>query len=376
MSEDMRIRIAKLLSAKVNGQNDPPEVYQKRVAEINEHLSNVKQLNCDLQVKTSGMSGYVSSVVSSSVAQMELASTQRLSSIAKEKAELVGRLKSFADEIRNYPAVIEISREVDWADVRRTSLQTKAEQLKRTADQCKQRHSQASEQARRLKQDLKVLLKENMRLKYRVDKHRQQRLNASQLQEPATSSSDPVESRHLAFIETLNNLRSELERTKALVSEERSSQYSKTEQLYSLEHFFKECLHTTLRSVLKTSLMSFEGNKALYFELMTQGRDSKAKANSSFAVHSSVTPDSFFGPNIGSKAVKSINRRLKLREKQATLRKMDISQADFMRFDLTQVIWLMSLRPDVTNLLHSAVFPRRSHVSCRSAMRNSPTDYY
>jgi chromosome segregation ATPase len=263
---------------------------------------------------------------------------------------------------------------LDWVDVRRTSLQVKAEQLKRTVDQCKQRHSQASDQASRLKQDLKVLLKENMRLKYRVDKHRQQKLNASHAQIAATSaSSDPMELKHLAFIETLSNLRGELERTKALVAEEKSSQHSKSDQLYSLEHFFKECLHTTLRSVLKTSLISFEGNKALYFELMMQSRDSKA--NSSFSVHSSVTPDSFFGPNIGFKAIKSINRRIKLMEKEATLRKMDISQADFMKFDLTQVIWLMSLRPHVNNLLHSAIFPRRSKESYNSSMRNSADAY-
>jgi hypothetical protein len=390
MIEEIRVKLARMLKPKI-AADEPPEVYERRRAEVDTELAEAKVIHSALNARSSDISGYVNSVVSSSVAQMDLAAASRLRNVEREKARLTKRLENLASEIRSYPQVVLVSNELDYVQVRRQTMLDKTEGLQNTVASCKEKYSQASRAAAKLDGELKRILKENLRLQVKVDKLTRLQLqrsaytsisnspypllspstrtlhdaSSSRLQRPQDST-DPTELRHRAYIEQINSIRSNLESARALVAEEKSRQNRQSERLYSYEQFFKDCMKSSLKAILKTSLASFEGNKALYFELITM-----AKAKSKYTLHHSITPDSFFGPTVGFKAISSINRRLRKKEKEMTLMRMGVTQQDFMQFDVTQVLWLLSLRPDVTKLLQSALFPRHGKQSSLASKQNS-----
>lgn len=392
MIEEIRVKLARMLKPKVSA-DEPPEVYERRRAEVDTKLAEAKVIHSALNARSSDISGYVNSVVSSSVAQMELVATSRLRNIEREKARLTKRLENLASEIRSYPQVVLVSNELDYVQVRRQTMLDRVEGLQNTVASCKEKYSQASRAAAKLDGELKRLLKENLRLQLKVNKRTRLQLqlqrsactsistspypllspstrtlidsSSSRLQRPQDTT-DPTELRHRACIDQIDSIRSDLENARALVAEEKSRQNRQSERLYSYEQFFKDCMKSSLKALLQTSLVSFEGNKALYFELITM-----AKSKSTYSLPHSVTPDSFFGPTVGFKAISSINRRLRKKEKEMTLRKMGVTQQDFMQFDVTQVLWLLSLRPDVTKLLQSAVFPRHGKQSSLASKRQS-----
>jgi hypothetical protein len=360
MTEDLRVKLAKLLKPNASSCTDETsQDYVRRRAEIERDLTEARNVQSKLKAETSSLSRVVRHLVTTTLAHCETTSSRHLYGVEKEKAELMRRLNNLADEIRSYPQVVEISNEVGWIDQRRLAMLSKTERLQKTIHLCKERYAQASARAEQLSQDLKGVLKHNLALQHTLHKAKQQSLhrlpNLSMTLSPISSQ---AEQSHQAWIDQLSKLRSKLDNAKTLVTEAKHVDNSRAERLYSYEAFFKNCMKASLRSVLKTSLLSFEGSQALYFELF-----SRSKASSGYT--GSLTPEPSFVPSAGSKAASKSGRlNRSLRKDQGTA---SISRRDFMRFDLTQVIWLLSLRPDVTNDLHSAIFPKRLKASGRAS---------
>lgn len=379
----------------IDSEKDIPE--NKRIYEdAVKQLIKPAQIECyNLQDTYNQLDVLVEEVVSRNEWMLNNKFKARLEESIEALHIMTLKLAQQNHEVENNPEVTKLNQEMD-------NYHSQADTLRRFVGQLKGQHSFYKEIATseeeniiQLKQELKSLSKDNLRISYKIEEI--QRSNIEQMtastsrlppisyrsNKPLISNSQSVyfnlmtEDQQInseQFINEIDILKRNLKQVKEENAKLTGLQGAFLCEQRKVEEFFQECVELGQQKLMKTQVMPQRSTRglagSLYFELIYTKMQSKTSLKK-LQRSSMQERDS---QNVVYNTMQNILRSARASTRKQQISNLGIRWKDFCTFNGLQIIGLLSIREDVLRDLHKEVFPANLlHLTSDEALSTSTT---
>ncbi|CAG9310218.1 unnamed protein product [Blepharisma stoltei] len=302
-------------------------------------------------------------------------------------------------EIENNPEVYRLNEQMKSYTNQYETLSRFSAQLKAQENQYRSQYSEEEKQVMELKQTLKELSKENLKLSYQLEeiKPKEKSLDNLKSKMPQIFSKysqsnlsqiptvhfelmnqdQQLECYHL--IEDVENLKKDIYKIRDESQNLGSLQGAFLNEQRKLELFFQECLNSAKQELLKNQQMpqiSKQGLAgSLFFELVHSEQANNRTAPTGFLKDRSKRSalQERDCKNVVYYTVKRMMRTARDETRNQQLSKLKLPWKDFHDFSTLQLMGLLCMRTDILMMLHQTVFPANVlHLVAREDVSPSP----
>jgi hypothetical protein len=310
--------------------------------------------------------------------------TGRYISRLKQEEEKLQHLRDQLEKdyykIENNPDIFKLDNEIKSYTAQAETLSRFSFQLKAQKDQYRQRFNAERDYVLELKEKLKEITKENLKISYDIEETKSKPLESMISKSKLPSLNSKYSATHISSqlpikfellndqqrnecyesLDSLQKIKKEIKDIKEASQQLSSLQGSFLSEQKKLEEFFQECLETAKQKLIQNQQMPQINKKglagSLFFDLIQNEKSNQGLGIINEKTHRSAFQDRD-SKNILYYTVKRMIKTARNDQRKQQISNIQLTIQDFNSFTSLQILGLICLRNDIQVELHYGVFP-------------------